>query len=160
MLQKTSKQKYKLKYTSLYRTLFGVIVMLCASSSAQSYDLKGNYSYLNCSITGRSSVDNYKGSFEDNQSFRLDEKNKELSYYNEMSNKYTNLCDSDCRITDNYIIFKDKTYSYISKSYTINRWNGDIKGYSTMLIGKYRSDGTMTGDCQSGVSRLKTKPRF
>lgn len=145
------------------RPLLGVVILLCASSSAQSEDLKENLIYIDCSVTANE-VSDPSYTFKTNNSYRLDSKNKEFTYYSEERNEYLDQCASSCVINDDSIVWKSYTKldnMDISFNYNINRWTGKFEGSSTQLqSGKLKYELKHYGECQGGVSKLKTTPKF
>jgi len=161
------KMPYKLtsnrKTLPPYRRLFGFVILLCLSTSAQSDDSEEGIIYIDCSITANEVSDpNYV--VKDSNSYRLDVKNKEFTYYNKNKNQYIDLCDLSCVITDESIVWKRYSNMYdmeITFNYSINRWTGQFDGSSTQFqSGKLKYELKHSGECQSGVSRLKIKPKF
>lgn len=152
-----------LKSLPPYRRLFGFVILLCLSTSAQSDDSEEGITYIDCSITANEVSDpNYV--VKDSNSYRLDVKNKEFTYYNENQNEYIDLCDLSCVITDDSIVWKRYSNMYDMETtfnYSINRWTGQFDGSSTQFQnGKLKYELKHSGECQSGVSRLKIKPKF
>jgi hypothetical protein len=152
-----------LKTLSSYRRPLEVFVLLCLSTSAQSEGFKENFIYIDCSITANE-VSDPSHTFKTNNSYRLDSKNKKFTYYSETRNDYLELCASSCVITDDAIVWKSHTNvdnMDITFNYNINRWTGKFEGSSTQFqSGKLKYELKHYGECKSGVSKLKTTPKF
>jgi hypothetical protein len=152
-----------LKALPPYRRLFGFVILLYLSTSAQSDDSEDGVIYIDCSVTAHE-VSDPSYVFTTNNSYRLDTKKKKFAYYSEKRNEYIDRCDSSCVISDDSIVWK--TYSNEENmdstfNYNINRWTGKFEGSSTQFqSGKLKYQLKHYGECQNGVSLLKSKPKF
>ena len=152
-----------LKTISFYRRILGFYILLCISTSVQSDDSKDNYSYIDCSIKSTELNDK---SYENNiySSYRLDTKNSKITIYYENINEYTDICSSKCIVTDDSFTLKNN-FKYkdvdIAFDYAVNRWTGKFEGSSTSFQrGKILYKFYYNGECKSGISKLKIKPKF
>ncbi len=148
----------------LIRKLFGFFALSCVASSAHSDNSKDTYSYLDCSLVLNEMVNKEKG-VEYQSSYRIDYTKNEIFIYEDRKNSYFNLCvSSECTLTDGLISWrkKEKDNSLEVAEYTgINRWTGKYTGWSTYRFdGKLSYDIRSSGECKSGVSKLRTKPKF
>jgi hypothetical protein len=152
-----------LKNLSYYGRTLGFFALLILPNSVQSEDFEENFIYIDCSITANE-VRAPGHTFKTNNSYRLDSKNKKFTYYSEKRNDYLDQCVSSCVITDDAIVWESYTNvdnMNITYNYNINRWTGNFEGSSTQFQeGKLKYELKHYGECQSGVSRLKTAPKF
>ena len=152
-----------LRNVSLYKPMLGIFILLCASSSAQSDNLKEKVSYIDCYYTMYDILSKTDRRY--NISFFIDYPYEKLSKYSAESNIYIELCGTyKCSFTDNFINFsrelKDKKSTLIENT-AINRWTGLYSEQGKSVYdGKVLWDNTVFGGCTGGVSKLKTKPRF
>lgn len=163
MLAQVYQKNTSIKTLCPYKTVLSFMVFICASSSAQSIDSNSIYSYIDCSITAKK-ITTGGDDLKYTNSYRLNEKNKTFSFYNEKLNKYTSLCDLFCDIRADSIAWRTSNTEYgtdNTASITINRWNGSFEGRSAQFQnGDLKYEVSYSGVCKGGVSKFRTKPKF
>ena len=164
MLKKKTNKTLSQKNVPLNRSVLGFVILLCVSSAANSDDSKDNYSYLDCSLVLNELI-NKELDVKYQSSYRVDYIKKEVFIYEDRKNSYLNLCaSSECTLTEGLISWgkKEKDNSLEVSEYTgINRWTGKYTGWSTYRFdGKLSYDIRSAGECKSGVSKIRTKPKF
>jgi hypothetical protein len=144
----------------------GFVIFVCASSAVQSNDKDTGFDFIDCSFTAKKIGDDVWES-KIQKSYRISNDNENFDTYDTELNEYVNVCSQGCTINKDKIQWysqNDKN-SYkldIVSLFSINRWNGEFQGETTTFkLDNYASNKyKYSGECQSGISKLKTKPKF
>ena len=164
----SDKMNSSLKNISPYRKVMSLIILLCVSSAAHSATAKEKYSHIDCSgnVSGKiNKLKFYENNDKFQSSYRLDYLNKRIFIYT-VKNEYIDLCHkvSDCiiSVSEEFVTsdIKNATYGY-AEYIRINRLSGRYEQKTTWSTeGKVDFDFEYTGECQIGISKLQTKPKF
>ena len=126
-------------------------------------DVAGSdFDYLDCSV----SLSNIKFNINDTteMNFLIDKKLNKLKQYSEIENIYLEQCATFCDVGKDEItvaMLRKMNGSDVQIAYIINRWSGALVGKATAKLNQNDElQFDITGDCKSGSSKVKSKPKF